>query len=89
MCAAFGAKVIYVDIFEKDSHCAIFVSADELFKRADIISIHASGCDRILTEIELAQCKPGVIIINTATPEDLERVRVMMEEDSLRREYAG
>ena len=66
LCSAFGAKVIYSDICDKDSNCGVCVSLDQLLSQSDIISIHASGCDRIIGEGELSKCKKGVIIVNTA-----------------------
>jgi D-lactate dehydrogenase len=46
-----------------------FVSLDELLGRSDIVSLHtnlSSSTYHILNQKTLAQCRPGVLIINTA-----------------------
>jgi D-3-phosphoglycerate dehydrogenase len=46
------------------------VSLTDLLAQADIISIHASGKERILGSEELGKiCKDGVILVNTARGE--------------------
>lgn len=66
LCTAFGAKVIYSDICDKDSNCGVCVPLDQLLSQSDIISIHASGCDRIIGEKEISRCKEGIVFVNTA-----------------------
>lgn len=70
---AFGAKVVYYDPQSISVPWAHAVSLPELLKQAEIITIHASGTERILGTEELEQiCKSGVILINTARGELLD-----------------
>jgi D-3-phosphoglycerate dehydrogenase len=70
---AFGAKVVYYDPQSISVPWAHAVSLPELLKQAEIITIHASGTERILGTDELEQiCKSGVILINTARGELLD-----------------
>jgi D-3-phosphoglycerate dehydrogenase len=70
---AFGAEVVYYDPQPISVPWAHSVSLPELLKQAEIITIHASGTERILGAEELEQiCKSGVILINTARGELLD-----------------
>ena len=70
---AFGSKVVYYDPQSISVPWAHAVSLPELLKQAEIITIHASGTERILGTEELEQiCKSGVILINTARGELLD-----------------
>ena len=64
---AFGAKVLYYDPQPMDAPWAQAVTLAELLSQAEIITIHASGRERILGPDELKNiCKQGVILVNTA-----------------------
>ena len=64
---AFGAKVLYYDPQPMDTPWAQAVTLPELLSHAEIISIHASGREKILGPNELKKlCKQGVILVNTA-----------------------
>jgi D-lactate dehydrogenase len=70
---AFGMKLVAYDVeAPPDLARALefeFVSLEELLRRSEIISLHAklsSGTYHILNRTTLAQCRPGVLIINTA-----------------------
>ena len=64
---AFHANVLYYDIADIDIDWAEKAGFKELLMRADIITLHVSGSERLLGPIELHEiCKQGVIIINTA-----------------------
>ncbi len=64
---AFGARVIYYDPRPLKVSGALAVPLPNLLAEADIITLHASGKDKILGRVELAYIsKPGVILINTA-----------------------
>ena len=64
---AFGAKVLYYDPQPMDVPWARAVTLPELLSRAEIITIHAAGRERILGPDELKNiCKQGVLLVNTA-----------------------
>ncbi|MDP3181684.1 MAG: phosphoglycerate dehydrogenase [Desulfobaccales bacterium] len=67
---AFGARVIYYDSQPLKDPNAQAVTLPTLLAQADIISLHASGKEKILGGAELKSLgKPGVILINTARGE--------------------
>ena len=67
---AFGAEVIYYDPAPTSVPWAKAVSLPELLTQAEIVTIHASGKQRIIGQEELAKvCKRGVILVNTARGE--------------------
>lgn len=64
---AFGAKVLYYDPQPMDAPWARAVTLPELLSQAEIITIHASGREKILGPDELKKiCKQGVLLVNTA-----------------------
>ena len=71
---AFGAEVLAYDIYknEKVSALAEYVSLDELYSRADMISFHlplTSESAKMVNSYTLQKMKDGVILINTARGE--------------------
>jgi D-3-phosphoglycerate dehydrogenase len=67
---AFGGEVIFFDPQPKACSWARSVSLKELLAQADIISLHASGKEKILGAQEFAWIgNRGVILINTARGE--------------------
>ena len=64
---SFGAKVLYYDPQPMDAPWAQAVTLPELLSQAEIITIHASGREKILGPDELKNiCKQGVLLVNTA-----------------------
>ena len=64
---AFGARVVYYDTQPIRVPWAQAVSLSDLLTKADIITIHASGDNKILGPEELKKIgKEGVILVNTA-----------------------
>lgn len=67
----FGCQVIAYDIYESDelkSKGVNYVSLDELFKSADIISLHCPltpATKHMINEAAFAKMKKGVMLINT------------------------
>lgn len=58
-----GAEIMIYDKFQNQvSNCTL----EEGLAKADVISLHASGADMILSEKELCLCKEGVVILNSA-----------------------
>lgn len=66
MAKAFGAKVIFYDVKPVKSTIGRRTSFNTLLKNSDIISIHASAKEAIITGKEIRKMKPSVILINTA-----------------------
>jgi len=62
---AFGAKVAAVDPFAKDPDIPL-MKLDEALPKADIITLHLSGEDRVLSEKEFGLMKDGVFLLNGA-----------------------
>ncbi|MDP2939758.1 MAG: phosphoglycerate dehydrogenase [Candidatus Omnitrophota bacterium] len=64
---AFGSKVIYYDLKRfKPNKSAEKVTFSNLLKNSNIISIHCSGKNRIISNNEINKMKQGVILINTS-----------------------
>ena len=67
LAAAFGAKLAFCD--PGVDSCALGATRcclDDLLGASDIVTLHASGSGCVLGARELALCKSGVIIVNTA-----------------------
>jgi len=80
----FGAKIVYYSRRSKldvEASCdARKVSLEELLKKSDIISIHASLTDEtrgLIGANEFAMMKDGVVIVNTARVEILNEEALM------------
>lgn len=64
---AFGAKVLYYDPQPVSVSWAQASTLTELLSQAEIITIHASGTEKILGREEFKKiCNRGVILVNTA-----------------------
>ena len=68
---ALGMKVLAYDLYPNDSGRAIaeYVELDELYARADVISLHCnltSENERMINRDSIARMKDGVILINNA-----------------------
>lgn len=64
---AFGARVVYYDPQKITVAWAHAVSLSELLTQAEIITIHASGQDKIIGQEEMAKiCGREIILVNTA-----------------------
>jgi len=69
ICKGLGMKVIAYDLFPADIPDVEYVSIDELFKRADVISLHCPQTPEthhLVNKKSLALMKDGVYIINTS-----------------------
>jgi len=63
---AFGANIIFYDVKTVNSDIAKQVSLDTLIRSADIISVHSSCTETIISRNEIDNMKEGVILINTS-----------------------
>ena len=62
---AFGAKVIAIDPHVHAVEPPIeLLSLGEALRRADIVTVHASGEDAVLRQAELLLLKPGALVLN-------------------------
>lgn len=77
MCQAFGAKVIYYDLFrlseerEKELNLTYY-ELDDIWDKCDIISLHAPATpetNHMVNSESLAKMKDGAVLINTAREE--------------------
>lgn len=69
ICKGFGMRVIAYDPYPAKDSGIEYVELEELFKRADIISLHApltKSTHYLINEKSLALMKDGVYIINTS-----------------------
>ena len=67
ICKGFGMKIIAYDKFPSGDY--EFVELSELFKKADIISLHCpltKETDHMIDETTIGKMKKGVVIINTS-----------------------
>jgi len=74
----FGMRVIYNDLLDVREHvnfAATSVDKPTLYREADILSIHVTmlpGNENLVGRDQLAQMKPGAIVINTSRGEVLD-----------------
>ncbi len=69
--SGFGCRLIAYDLFEKEGvrNYAEYVSLEEMWKRADVITLHAPLTEdnyHMIGEDSIARMKDGVVIVNTA-----------------------
>ena len=63
MLKSFGAEILIYDKFDKvNSNCTL----DDGLKMADVISVHASGNEEIISSEMIESMKEGVIVLNSA-----------------------
>lgn len=63
MLRGLGANVIIYDKFDRESSTC---SLEDGLKEADVVSLHASGTDEIISSDMLKMMKDGIIILNSA-----------------------
>ncbi|UNK71266.1 phosphoglycerate dehydrogenase [Microbacterium sp. H1-D42] len=49
---------------------------DELFRTADVISLHAPGGQRLVDAARLSEIRPGTVLVNTARPDLIDEAAV-------------
>ncbi len=70
---SFGCEICYFDPFVADGTSGFrSLSKEDLFRWADIVSIHASMTDKIVTDHELGMMKKGAWLINISRGELLD-----------------
>ncbi len=69
----FGSRVIAADPFLPAERIAEAgaepVALDELFRTADVITLHAPGGQRLVDAARLDGIRPGLVLVNTARPD--------------------
>ena len=78
---AMGISIIAYDLYPNDSGRAIgeYVSLDELYKRADVITLHCNLTPentRLINKQSIAKMKDGAILINNARGQLLDEADV-------------
>lgn len=66
LCRAFGCRILFNDPAVSVCGWAAAAALDDLLVVADVVSLHVSGTARLLGATELARCKRGAVIVNTA-----------------------
>nr|MBS1900533.1 hydroxyacid dehydrogenase [Actinomycetota bacterium] len=71
--SGFGSRVLASDPFLPDDAVrgagAEPTPLDDLFRAADVLTLHAPGGQRLVDEARLAALRPGTVIVNTARPD--------------------
>ncbi|MGF2949869.1 NAD(P)-dependent oxidoreductase [Microbacterium alcoholitolerans] len=69
----FGSRILASDPFLSDERTreagAQPADLDDLFRTADLITLHAPGGQRLVDADRLAEVRPGTILVNTARPD--------------------
>jgi D-3-phosphoglycerate dehydrogenase len=63
---AFGAEIVFSDLNDIKTETYRQVPLNELFTSSDIISVHLSSKEELISAEEISKMKDGVILINTA-----------------------
>lgn len=69
ICRGFGMNVLAYDKFRKNDDCTEYTTLDNLFRSADIISLHCPLTEdtyHMINENTMRTMKKGVVIINTS-----------------------
>lgn len=69
--SGFGCKILAYDIYESEEvkQYATYVTADELYEKSDVITLHMPSFEsnhHIICDESIAKMKDGVMIVNTA-----------------------
>lgn len=71
--SGFGARVLASDPFVPEQIVrdagAEPIDVDDLFRTADVITLHAPGGQRLVDEERLSGIRPGTLLVNTARPD--------------------
>ncbi len=71
--SGFGPRILASDPFLPDEAVrtagAEPAGLDELFRTADVITLHAPGGQRLVDDARLAQLRRGTVLVNTARPD--------------------
>ncbi|MDR2998552.1 MAG: hydroxyacid dehydrogenase [Microbacterium sp.] len=69
----FGSRVLAADPFLSDDAVraagAEPMELDELFRTADVVTLHAPGGQRLVDAERIAGIRPGTVLVNTARPD--------------------
>ncbi|MDP3952833.1 NAD(P)-dependent oxidoreductase [Microbacterium sp.] len=76
----FGPRILAADPFLQADRVrelgAEPVELDELFERADVITLHAPGGQRLIDSARLDSIRPGTVIVNTARPDLVDETAI-------------
>ena len=62
----FGTKIIFYDVRTIETKAFKQVPLDKLLKESDIISIHSSAKEELISKKEISKMRKGVILVNTS-----------------------
>ena len=78
--SGFGPRILAADPFLPADRISALraepVELDELFRAADVITLHAPGGQRVVDSARLDSIRPGTIIVNTARPDLVDEAAV-------------
>ncbi|MCS3843124.1 NAD(P)-dependent oxidoreductase [Microbacterium sp. AK031] len=76
----FGPRILVADPFLQAERVRELVAEpvelDELFERADVITLHAPGGQRLIDTARLDSIRPGTVIVNTARPDLVDETAI-------------
>ncbi|MFE6735036.1 NAD(P)-dependent oxidoreductase [Microbacterium sp. NPDC057650] len=78
--SGFGTRVLATDPFLPDDAVraagAEPMGLDELFRTADVITLHAPGGQRLVDAERITGIRPGTVLVNTARPDLVDELEV-------------
>ncbi|MEV7632447.1 phosphoglycerate dehydrogenase [Microbacterium sp. NPDC089318] len=78
--SGFGCRILASDPYLSDESIrdagADPADLDELFRSADVITLHAPGGQRLIDADRLAGIRPGTVLVNTARPDLVDETAV-------------
>ena len=78
--SGFGCRILASDPYLPDESIegvgAEPAALDELFRSADVITLHAPGGQRLIDDARLAGIRPGTVLVNTARPDLVDETAV-------------
>ncbi|MFE6996960.1 NAD(P)-dependent oxidoreductase [Microbacterium sp. NPDC057659] len=78
--SGFGTRVLATDPFLPDDAVraagAEPMGLDELFRAADVITLHAPGGQRLVDAERITGIRPGAVLVNTARPDLVDELEV-------------
>ncbi|UJP09981.1 hydroxyacid dehydrogenase [Microbacterium sp. KUDC0406] len=78
--SGFGPRILASDPFLPEDAVraagAVPIELDDLFRSADVITLHAPGGRRLVDAERLAGIRPGTVLVNTARPDLVDELEI-------------